>query len=265
MEATRSGWFECSCCPTNIVRLIPSIPGYMYAQKADSLYINLFISSVAEISLHQKQVQVVQQNNYPWEGALSFTINPAAPDPFTILIRIPGWAQNKAISSDLYYFRNNSDNKPVIKLNGEEIGYTITNGYAAIHRTWKKNDRVELNLPMEIRKVSANEKVSDDRGRMALQRGPLIYCAEWVDNHGKTSNIILPENTSFTSEFLPGLLNGVTVLKTEVPAVIIQHDSVSTVKQSFTAIPYYGWANRGKGEMMIWFPILVKVVDLLTN
>jgi uncharacterized protein len=265
MEGTRSGWFECSCCPTNIVRLIPSIPGYMYAQKADNLYVNLFISSVAEVSINQDQVQVVQQNNYPWDGALSFTINPATPAPFNLLVRIPGWAQNKAMPSDLYYFRDNSDIKPIIKLNGEVISYTITNGYAVIGRNWKKNDRLEVTLPMEIRKVAANEKVTDDKGRVALQRGPLIYCAEWVDNHGRTSNIILPENTSFSSEFLPGLLNGVTVLKTEVPAVIIQNDSVSTVKQTFTAIPYYGWANRGRGEMMIWFPMQVKAIDLITN
>ena len=266
MEATRSGWFECSCCPTNLVRLIPSIPGYMYAQKADNLYINLFINSMVELNIQNHPVQIIQKNNYPWEGALLFQINPKSEAKFNIRLRIPGWAQNTAIPSTLYTFQNHSDAKPTIKINGVAIDYTIENGYAILSRTWKKNDQVELNLPMEIRKVVANEKITDDIGKIALQRGPLIYCAEWVDNHGKTSNIMLPANTAFTSEYRADLLKGIVVLKAEAPAVVIhQEDNISTVKQSFTAIPYYSWANRGKGEMMVWFPTEVKTVELLTQ
>jgi DUF1680 family protein len=265
-EATRSGWFECSCCPTNMVRLIPSIPGYMYAQKADNLYINLFINSQAELTINNKQVQIIQQNNYPWDGTLVFNINPITPSAFNLLIRIPGWAQNEAMPSSLYQFKNISEAKPVLKVNGEMITYRIQNGYAAISRTWKKNDQVEVSLPMEIRKVVANERLVDDLGKMALQRGPLIYCAEWIDNHGKTSNIILPANTHFTSEFKSDLLNGVTILKAEAPAAVIHdNETITTVKQAFTAIPYYSWANRGKGEMIIWFPMQVKAIDLQAN
>ena len=266
MEATRSGWFECSCCPTNLARLIPSIPGYMYAQKEDNLYINLFINSNVDLTIRNKAVQVVQQNNYPWDGALVFNINPKTATAFNLLVRIPGWAQNKAIPSSLYQFQNTSAEKPVIKVNGVVVDYTITNGYAAINRTWKKNDRVEVNLPMEVRRVVANENLKEDMGKIALQRGPLMYCAEWPDNNGKTSNIIIPASAIFTTEFKPALLNGVTVLKTEVPAVIINGaENISTVKQSFTAIPYYSWANRGKGEMMVWFPTAIKDVDLLAK
>ena len=146
------------------------------------------------------------------------------------------------------------------------VDYTITNGYAAINRTWKKNDKVEVNLPMEVRRVVANENLKEELGKIALQRGPLMYCAEWPDNNGKTSNIIIPASAIFTTEFKPALLNGVTVLKTEVPAVIINGaENISTVKQSFTAIPYYSWANRGKGEMMVWFPTAIKDVDLLAK
>ena len=266
MEATRSGWFECSCCPTNLARLIPSIPGYMYAQKDDNLYINLFINSNVDLTIRNKAVQIVQQNNYPWDGALVFNINPKTATAFNLLVRIPGWAQNKAIPSSLYQFQNTSAEKPVIKVNGVVVDYNITNGYAAINKIWKKNDKVEVNLPMEVRRVTANENLKEDMGKIALQRGPLMYCAEWPDNNGKTSNIIIPANATFTTEFKPNLLNGVTVLKTEVPAVIINSsENISTVKQSFTAIPYYSWANRGKGEMMVWFPTAIKDVDLLAK
>jgi hypothetical protein len=266
MEATRSGWFECSCCPTNLARLIPSIPGYMYAVNEDNLYINLFINSSADLSVRNKPVQVVQTNNYPWDGGLTFTINPKAAAAFNLLVRIPGWAQNKAVPSTLYQFQNESAEKPVIKVNGAAVDYTITNGYATIKRTWKKNDKVEVNLPMEVRRVVANENLKEDIGKIALQRGPLMYCAEWPDNNGKTSNIIIPASANFTTEFKPALLNGVMVLKTEVPAVIINGaENISTVKQSFTAIPYYSWANRGKGEMMVWFPTQIKDIDLIAK
>ena len=266
MEATRSGWFECSCCPTNLARLIPSIPGYMYAQKTDNLYINLFINSQVELTINNQQVQVIQQNNYPWDGALSFTINPKTATPFNLLVRIPGWAQNVAIPSSLYHFQNNRDSRPVIKVNGSTVDYAIHNGYATISRTWKKNDKVEVTLPMETRMVVANEKITDDNGKLAIQRGPLIYCAEWIDNHGQISNIILPPNTRFTSEFKPELLKGVMVLKAEVPAVLINNnENISTTMQTFTAIPYYSWANRGKGEMMVWFPMQVKSIELISK
>lgn len=266
MEATRSGWFECSCCPTNLARLIPSVPGYMYAQKDDALYINLFINSKVDLTIRDKAVQVIQQNDYPWNGALVFKINPKTATAFNLLVRIPGWAQNKAIPSNLYQFETNIVAKPVIKINGQAVEYTVSDGYASVNRTWKKNDVVEVNLPMEVRRVVANENIKDDIGKVALQRGPIIYCAEWVDNNGKTSNIILPAGTTFTSEFKPGLLNGVIVLTGEVPAVVINNsESINTIKQPFTAIPYYSWANRGKGEMMVWFPEKIKDIDVLAK
>ncbi|KAI9432503.1 hypothetical protein F5148DRAFT_990365, partial [Russula earlei] len=267
LEAERSGWFECSCCPTNLTRLIPSIPGYMYAQKDDNLYVNLFISGTATLTVHNKSVQVIQQNNYPWDGALTFHINPATTTAFGLLVRIPGWAQNQAIPSDLYQFANTSSKQVAITVNGQAVAYTVQNGYAVIHRTWTQNDKVEVVLPMEVKRVVANEKVKDDIGKVALQRGPLLYCAEWVDNNGKTDNIIIPANASFTTEFKAGILNGITVIKGTTPAVTIATSgtSINTTQQPFTAIPYYAWANRGKGEMMVWFPQQVKDIDLITK
>lgn len=265
MEPARSGWFECSCCPTNLTRLIPSVPGYMYAQKDNNLFVNLFISGSADVTIGKKQINIVQQNNYPWDGALSFIVNPSSSFPFNLLVRIPGWAQNIAMPSTLYKFENKSIATATIKVNGQPFTYTIQNGYAVINRTWKKNDKVEVMLPMEVRTVTANENVKDDIGKVAIQRGPLMYCAEWADNNGKTSNFILPAGTVFNNEFNANLLNGVMVLKAEVPAVVIEGINISTKKQSFTAIPYYSWANRGKGEMNVWFPQEVKDIEILTK
>jgi DUF1680 family protein len=265
VEAARSGWFECSCCPTNICRLLPAVPGYMYAQKDDNLYVNLFINGVADLMVKNSPVQLTQQNNYPWDGALAFTISPKKATAFNLLVRIPGWAQNIVVPSDLYKFESTSSSKPVVKVNGQPVEYTVQNGYAVIARIWKKNDMVNVDLSMEVRRIVANKNLKDDIGKVALQRGPLVYCAEWTDNNGKTSNIVMPASTTFTNEFRPDLLNGVMVLKAQVPAVVINDENVSTIKQSFTAIPYYSWANRGKGEMMIWFPEKVRNVDLLAK
>jgi uncharacterized protein len=265
-EGARSGWFECSCCPTNLTRLIPSVPGYMYAQKDDNLFVNLFINSTVDLMVNNKPITITQQNNYPWEGNLAFKINLTKANQFNLLIRIPGWANNSAIPSDLYKFQNNSDAKPVIKINGQIVEYKLQNGYAVIGRVWKKNDVVEVNLPMEVRRVMANEKVTNDIGKVALQRGPIIYCAEWVDNNGKTNNLIIPAAAIFKTEFNQDILNGVMTLKAEVPAVIIENNEyIATQKKIFTAIPYYSWANRGKGEMTVWFPTQVKDIELLSK
>jgi len=267
MEAERSGWFPCSCCPTNVVRLIPSVPGYVYAQKGKDVYVNLFIAGNAGLTVNNKSVEIIQQNNYPWDGALKFTMAPKSPLAFNLLVRIPGWAQNKAMPSDLYKFANTSDKKAQIIINGQPVDYSMQNGYAVLKRTWKKGDLVEVNLPMEVRRVIANENVKDDMGKVALQRGPIIYCAEWPDNNGKAANIIIPGSATFITEYKPDLLNGIVVVKSNVPVVVVNNDgnTVSTVNREFMAIPYYAWAHRGKGEMMIWFPTKVKDVDLIAK
>jgi len=267
MEPQRSGWFPCSCCPTNLVRLLPSVPGYVYAQKNDQLFVNLFVSSNVSLNIQNKKVDIIQQNNYPWNGDLKFIVIPKSSFAFSMLMRIPGWAQNEAMPSDLYSFKTNSDKKTIITINGKEVDYEIKNGYAVLNRTWKKNDIIRVNLQMEVRRVVANKNIKNDIGKVALQRGPIIYCAEWIDNNGKASNIVIPANTAFTTEYKPALLNGVEIVKANVPAVLIDSngENLHTEKQPFVAIPYYAWANRGKGEMMIWFPEQVKDIDLVSN
>ena len=267
MEATRSGWFPCSCCPTNVVRLMPSIPGYVYAQQNDKLYANLFIAGTTALKINGKEVSIIQQNNYPWDGDLKFIIKPKSAFDFSMLIRIPGWARNEAMPSDLYSFYNNSDQKTIITINGKEVNCPIENGYAILNRKWKKNDMIEVRLPMEVKKVVANNNVKSDVGRVALQRGPIMYCAEWVDNNGKAANIVMPVNTQLQASFNPDLLNGIEVLKATVPAVVIEDngEAIKTQNQNFMAIPYYAWANRGKGEIMMWFPEKVDDVDLIAG
>ena len=267
MEAGRSGWFPCSCCPTNVTRLIPSIPGYMYAQKDNNIYVNLFANSTTSIEVNQKPVEILQKNNYPWEGKLLFTINPKSQQEFNIMIRIPGWADNEAIPSTLYSFRNESTEKVQIIINKKPTEFKVEKGYAVLGRKWKKGDVIEVNLPMEVRRVITNAHVADNIGKVALQRGPLVYCAEWPDNFGKAGNIILPPNTEFKILHKDDLLNGVTILTSEAIALDIdpQGQNVTSVRRPFTAIPYYAWAHRGKGEMAIWFPEKITNLDLISR
>ncbi|RYU90478.1 glycoside hydrolase family 127 protein [Mucilaginibacter terrigena] len=267
IERERAGWFTCSCCPTNVVRLMPSIPGYIYAQNGRDIYVNLFISGTGDMKVNNKDLKITQQNNYPWDGGLAFTIDPASSMDLNLKIRIPGWAQNQAIPSDLYSYQTPVNQKVEIKLNGKAINYQIEKGYAVISRKWKKGDKVEMNLPMNVQRVIANDKLPDDAGKIALQRGPIMYCAEWKDNDGKAGNIIIPQNTTFTTAYEPTLLNGVTVLKADVKSVNIDEaaQTVTTQNKTLTAIPYYCWANRGKGEMTVWFPEQVKYIELIAR
>jgi len=269
LEVVRPGWFTCSCCPTNIARLIPSIPGYMYATKGREIYVNLYISGPATINLDDKStLQLTQQSNYPWEGKIRMSVNPKRSSDLTFMLRIPGWARNEAVPGDLYHFAGNSTGvQPILTVNGEKVPYEINKGYAVIRRTWKKNDIIELELPMDIKRVAANDKVKDDSGMVALQKGPMIYCAEWADNDGRTANLILPGNAGLTAVFQPELLHGIMTLQGTGRAVIIDASGqeVSTRDQKITVIPYYAWANRGKGEMNIWFPEKVKDVTLIAS
>lgn len=267
IEPERSGWFDCSCCPTNLTRLLPSIPGYVYAQKDDSVYVNLFVNSTASLKVGNKDIIIQQQNNYPWDGDLKFIITPSASRNFIMMVRIPGWSRNEEIPSGLYKFKQTSEERVLITVNGQPVIYDLQNGYAIINRTWKKNDRLEVKLPMEIRRVVASDSIKYDAGKVALQRGPLMYCAEWIDNNGSTSNLIIPPDAEFTSTYNAELLTGVVVLKSTVPAVKIDQrgEKISTQQQPFTAIPYYSWANRGKGEMQLWFPEKVRNIQIITG
>ncbi|MDO7886873.1 glycoside hydrolase family 127 protein [Hymenobacter cheonanensis] len=267
-EPARAGWFECSCCPTNLARLMPALPGYVYAQKGRSLYANLFVSGKANLTVNRQKVQLTQENNYPWDGGLKFTVDPSASAAdFDLLVRIPGWARNEAMPSNLYTFAQPTAQRASIRVNGKAVDYQLKNGYAVLSRKWHKHDVVEVRLPMEVRRVHANPLVKDDLGKVALQRGPVMYCAEWADNNGKASNILVPATAQFAASYQPGLLNGVETLTATVPVVLVDADatSVSTTPRTLVAIPYYAWANRGRGEMTVWFPEKLTDLDLLSQ
>ena len=219
------------------------------------------------MTIDKKKVTIEQKNNYPWDGKLGFVITPQSTQAFTMLVRIPGWANNEAVPSNLYTFESVSDKTISITINGKPATYTVEKGYASINRTWKKGDVLEVNLPMDVRRVATNKKVVSNIGKVSLQRGPLMYCAEWPDNFGKAANLVLPASSTFSTEYKTELLNGVMVIKSEATALKVDEksNSVSTVKQPFVAIPYYAWAHRGKGEMMVWFPEKITDVNIISK
>ncbi len=242
----RSPWFGCACCPTNIVRFMPSLPGYAYAQQGDVLYVNLFIGGSATIKMADNTVRLVQETRYPWDGDVKITVEPKRSGELTICVRIPGWARNEPVPSDLYYFLNESSEKAKLKVNGEPVDLNIDKGFARISRRWEKGDVIELNLPMPIRRVVSHENVKDNAGRAAIQRGPVVYCFEGVDNPQGVAKLVLPADTKLYTEYRSDLLGGIVTIKSQGE---IPQESIEVV-----AIPYYAWAHRGKSEMAVWLP-----------
>ncbi len=253
----RSAWFGCACCPSNICRFIPSVPGYVYAQKGDSLYVNLFMNSKATIQLKSEEISIEQITDYPWNGKITLNINPGRLKKFSLLVRIPGWAQNQAFPTNLYTFNATDYSKVTFSLTGKKSTFQVKNGYAIISREWKKGDQLVVDLPMPVRELVANPNIIDDLGKIALQRGPLVYCTEWPDNKEvKILSLALNRSAKYTTEFLPGLLNGVTVIKTTGSVTKIESSNTVLDKdQIITAIPYYSWANRGPGDMSVWMNV----------
>jgi uncharacterized protein len=253
----RSKWFDCSCCPTSICRFIPSVPGYVYATRDNVLYVNLFMTSSAELKLADGSVEIAQETDYPWNGRVTIRVQPhAASQKAALKVRIPGWARGEAFVSDLYHFADTTNDVYKLAVNGGAVTSEIANGYATIDRVWKPGDIVTLELPMPVRRVVANDEVEADRGRVALMRGPLVYCVEWPDvERGKVSDLTLADGAPLTSDFKKVLLGGVQVVSGTAQRIDLQD---KPGKQSegksvdFTAIPYYAWAHRGKGEMEVW-------------
>jgi DUF1680 family protein len=256
-EHKRSAWFGCACCPSNICRFIPSVPGYVYAHKGDSLYVNLFMNNKANIELNDKQIGIEQNTNYPWDGKVSMKINPGKLKKFTLMVRIPGWADNQAFPTDLYRFRSVDKSKAMIRLNGSKVAYQLKNGYAVLSREWKESDQLVLELPMPVRELTANQLIKEDVGKVAIQRGPLVYCAEWPDNKAiKILDFQLSGQNKYTTKHLPELLNGVTIIQTSTINSKPSGDKIAdNNRQILTAIPYYSWANRGSGEMSVWLNV----------
>lgn len=250
----RSAWFSCACCITNMTRFLPSMPGYIYAQNANDLYVNLFVSNNATIKLKSTDVTLTQQTEYPWQGKVAINVAPAKTSDFALHIRIPGWAKNEPVTtSNLYTFINEGETNIPIYVNGQEVNYSMQKGYAVIKRTWKKGDKITLEFPMDIQKVTANSNVKADIGRLALQRGPVVYCIESADQKDSTvMSIVADTNSVFNAVYKPNVLNGITELTFK--GYEVTKDNQQTQQQTITAIPYYSWNNRGAGEMEVWIP-----------
>ncbi len=252
----RRPWFGCACCPGNITRFMASVPGYVYANRKNDIYVNLYTSNEASIELKSQAVCINQETRYPWDGMVRFVLNPQISGrKLTIYLRIPGWAQDEPVPGGLYSFIDSVEEEITIKVNGQKVSLEIKQGYARINRAWYPGDEVELNIPMPVRRISAHENVEAGRGRVALQRGPIVYCAEWSDNrNGHIRNIILPDDAVLSSEFRPDFLKGVQVIfgrSQGYEAGELEGEVKKTV-QDLLMIPYYAWAHRGKGEMSVW-------------
>ncbi len=241
--ACRSEWFNCSCCPSNVSRFIPSLPGYIYGTKDNTVFINLYIGNEAEIKLPGNQVQLKQVTDYPWNGSIKIEVAPAREMEFSIKLRIPGWAHNKPVPGDLYSYVKKSPASYAVSVNGDKVVAELEHGYLAINREWKSGDTIQLDLPMPVCLVKAHEKVEADSGKAAVQRGPLVYCAEAVDNNGETLSLSISENPAFMERFEKDILQGIVLL------------DIKSGNSAMTLIPYYAWANRKVGEMKVWFPV----------
>ncbi|OJY95847.1 MAG: six-hairpin glycosidase [Sphingobacteriales bacterium 40-81] len=253
----RSAWFSCACCISNMTRFLPSMPGYVYAQNKNELFVNLFVGSESQIKLPAGSITIIQNTNYPWDGKNEITINPvSANTAFALHIRIPGWALNKPVPGDLYSTEQTPDNVQLL-LNDKTVPVNMQKGFAVLTRKWKKGDKVTLILPITAKRILANDKVDADKNRFALQRGPLVYCLEGPDNKDSAvMNIVVKKDEAITAVYKPELLNGVTVLEMKGSSTKRQlnNDALLHSEQMVTAIPYYAWANRGASEMEVWIP-----------
>ena len=262
----RQPWFGCACCPSNICRFIPSLPGYIYASKQDKLYVNLFMGNTMETKVNGKAVTLKQETNYPSDGDVKLTIVKGGGN-FDLNIRIPGWVRGEVVPSDLYSFIDGKHLDYCIKVNGKEVinsnvkDNALTDGYAVLNRKWKKGDVIEIHFDMEPRLVKANDKVVDDRGRLAVERGPLVYCAEWPDNDADVSTYLLNQHPQLNMGKDITITAGhkVQSITTNAQALSIGSDGkLKTADKTLTLIPYYAWDHRGqKGGMDVWLPAAV--------
>jgi uncharacterized protein len=248
----RTAWFTCACCPPNVARFIAELGGFAYGVEADKVFVNLYTQGTAEIETKAGKVVLEQTTEYPWKGEIKLRVTPEKAAALALMVRIPGWAQGRPLPSDLYRDAEDIKDQPVVKVNGETVPLKIEKGYAPLVRTWQKDDLVEIHLPMPVRRVLANENVKDDVGRVAVERGPLVYCAEWPDNNGAVSNLILDDKAVLTAEPQPNLLNGVTVISGDATAYRYKQGKLVRENRKLTLIPYYAWAHRGRGEMEVW-------------
>lgn len=251
----RQPWFGCACCPSNLCRFIPSVPGYVYAVKNRDIYVNLFMDNNATLDVDGKKVELSQSTSYPWNGDIDITVDKNKTGNFALKIRIPGWARNIPVPGDLYRYTDDKCMSYAVTVNGTPVESSIDNGYFTIDRKWKKGDKVSLHLDMEPRTVQANNLVEADRGRIAIERGPIVYCAEWPDNDFDVLSVIMNRKPRFTVESRPDLLCGINTISTDAQTLGYDDNGrIIATDVHLTLIPYYAWVHRGAGNMAVWLP-----------
>ena len=252
----RQAWFGCACCPSNICRFIPSLPGYIYAVKGHDVYLNLFLSNSATLDVAGKKVALTQTTNYPWEGETKVVIDKNTAGDFNLKVRIPGWLRNKVVPSDLYQYTDGKRLGYSFIINGITVPLLISpDGYVNIERHWKKGDELIICFDMEPRTVRANNKVAADRGMISVERGPLVYCAEHPDNNFDIMGALINQNPQFR-------LGKSEIAGTPIQTLITDAQTLNFNKQgklqasdqTLTLIPYYAWCHRGSGKMRVWLP-----------
>jgi DUF1680 family protein len=235
-QCTRQDWFDCSCCPTNMIRFLPSLPNLLYSTSESSIYVNLYASNQAQLTMADTTIELLQTAQMPWNGSISIRVNPSETSEFSIKLRTPYWSQNSVLPFDLYTFNTSIDEKIQLTLNGEPIPFQIEEGYITLTRTWSKGDNLTLDFPMKARSVVTNSKVVENQGKIAIEKGPIVYAFEEIDNNLPLEQMEIPSGGTFETKFDPNLLNGVEVLSSN----------------AYHAIPYYSWSNRGVGKMKVW-------------
>ena len=252
----RQAWFGCACCPSNICRFIPSLPGYIYAVKDRNVYVNLFLSNKSNLTVAGKKVGLSQTTAYPWNGDITVNVDQNAAGQFAMKIRIPGWVRSQVVPSNLYQYTDGKRLGYTITVNGQTASAKVTeDGYYTINRKWKKGDKVQIHFDMETRTVRANNKVEADRGKISVERGPLVYCAEHPDNTFDIMGALMNQNPEFS-------LGKTEIAGTTVQTIVTDAQTLSFDKQGklqttdhkLTLIPYYAWCHRGSGKMRVWLP-----------
>ena len=242
---SRQPWYETSCCPTNVARLLPSLPGYIYAARDQELYVNLYIASRAAFQIAGVDVQVQLASDYPWDGLIQLDVRAAQPVDFTLCLRIPSFARGQPLPGDLYRYLENETASPTLSIDGVECPLDIRQGYARLSRRWAGGSRVELRLPMAIRRVVAHESVAELAGKTALERGPIVYALEQIDNQASALDLALADDSPLDVERRPDLLGGIHMITGRAL-------DRGSQEQDFQAIPYYAWGHRGEGRMSVW-------------
>jgi len=259
----RQAWFGCACCPSNICRFIPSLPGYVYAVKDRSVYVNLFLANSTTLEVAGKKVSLSQKTQYPWDGDIAITVDKNSAGKFAMKIRIPGWLKGNVVPSNLYSYSDNQRLNATCSVNGAEVAVTTTeDGYLTIDRKWKKGDVVRLHFDMKPRTVRALERVEADRGMVAIERGPLVYCAEAVDNDFDIMGVLVNQEPAFevlaNQDFNFTADNGahthhLTTLTTDAQTLTFDKQGRLVAKDvKLKLIPYYAWCHRGRGNMKVW-------------